>query len=115
MTTMAKQLEKMQHNPTQLVSVFYCFGKGMSVSKRAAVLRRPARRPGPIIGCQPTAVARRSTKTGSRRHLTAGCPRKSTSGSEHDYSRHTGKGGKRVVRVHPKLSESVAMNFSHQA
>ncbi|XP_067259169.1 uncharacterized protein [Chanodichthys erythropterus] len=113
-TTMAKQLEKMQHNPTQLISAFYCFGKGMSVSKRAAALRRAARRPGPIIGCQPTAVARRTNKTGSRRRLTAGRPRKSSSGPEHDYSRYTGKGGKRAVRVRHKLSESVAMNYSHQ-
>ncbi|XP_016364068.1 uncharacterized protein LOC107705329 isoform X2 [Sinocyclocheilus rhinocerous] len=112
MTTMAKQLEKMQHNPTQMISAFYCFGKGMSVSKRAAALRRAARRPGPIIGCQPTAVARRTAKTGSRRRLTAGRPRKCSSGSEHDYSRYTGK---RAVRVRHKLSESVAMNYSHQA
>ncbi len=110
MTTMAKQVEKMQHNQTQLISAFYCFGKGMSVSKRAEALRRAARRPGPIIGCQPTAVARRTTKTGSRRRLTAGRPRKSNSGSEHDYSRHTRK---RAVRVRHKLSESVAMNYSH--
>ncbi len=94
MTTMAKLVEKVQHNLTQLISAFYCFGKGMSVSKCAAALRRAARRPGPIIGCQPTAVARRTTKTGSRRRLTAGCPRKSSSGSEH-------------VRVRHKLSESV--------
>ncbi|XP_050960534.1 uncharacterized protein LOC127161828 [Labeo rohita] len=91
LTTMAKLLEKMKRNPTQLISAFYCFGKGMSASKRAAALRRAARRPGPIIGCQPTAVARRTTKTGSRRRLTAGRPRKSSSGLEHDYSRHTGK------------------------
>ncbi len=57
LTTMAKQVENMQHNPTQLISVFYHFCKGMSVSKRAAVLRRAARRSCPIIGCQPTAVA----------------------------------------------------------
>ncbi|XP_059425987.1 uncharacterized protein LOC132160262 isoform X2 [Carassius carassius] len=112
MSKMAKQLEKMQHNQTQLISAFYCFGKGMSVSKRAAVLRRAARRPGPIIGCQPTAVARRTAKTGSRQRLTAGRPRKCSSGSEHDYSRYTGK---RAVRVRHKLSESVAMNYSHQA
>lgn len=71
MTTMAKQVEKMQHNPTQLISAFYCFGKGMSLSKCATALRRAARRPG-----QPTAVARRTIKTGSRLRLTAGRPRK---------------------------------------
>ncbi|XP_052464895.1 uncharacterized protein LOC128021631 isoform X1 [Carassius gibelio] len=112
MSKMAKQLEKIQHNQTQLISAFYCFGKGMSVSKRAAALRRAARRPGPIIGCQPTAVARRTAKTGSRQRLTAGRPRKCNSGSEHDYSRYTGK---KAVRVRHKLSESVAMNYSHQA
>ncbi len=76
MTTMAKQVGKMQHNPTQLISAFYCFGKGMTVSKCVAALRRAARRPGPIIGCQPTAVSRRTTKTGSRQCLTAGRPRR---------------------------------------
>ncbi len=100
MTTMAKQVEKMQHNPTQLISAFYCFGKGMS-------LGRAARRPG-----QPTVVARRTIKTGSRLRLTAGRPRKNSSGSEHDYCRHARK---RAVRVHHTFSESVAMNDSHQA
>ncbi|XP_065107484.1 uncharacterized protein [Paramisgurnus dabryanus] len=114
MNTMAKQLEKMQHNPSQLISAFCCFGKGMSVSKRAAALRRAARRPGPIIGCQPTAVARRTNKFGSKRRLTAGRPRIIFSGSEHDYSRHAGNGGKMAVRVRHRLSESVAMNYSHQ-
>ncbi|KAJ8337870.1 hypothetical protein SKAU_G00368360, partial [Synaphobranchus kaupii] len=95
LTAMAKQFEKMKNNPARLVSAFYSFGKGVTpVSKRAAALRRAARRPGPIIGCQPTAVARRATINGSKRRLMAGRPRLTNSGPEHPYSRPPEKLGK---------------------
>ncbi|XP_016104408.1 uncharacterized protein [Sinocyclocheilus grahami] len=37
MTTMAKQLEKMQHNPTQMISAFYCFERDDCVKTCSSV------------------------------------------------------------------------------
>ncbi|KAK1896190.1 50S ribosomal protein L6 [Dissostichus eleginoides] len=72
---MAKQYNVLRSNPSKLLSAFHSFGKsGSLTSKRAAILRRAARRQGPMIGCQPTAVARRKSGAGSRRRLFSGRP-----------------------------------------
>ncbi|KAF3836232.1 hypothetical protein F7725_028790 [Dissostichus mawsoni] len=72
---MAKQYNVLRSNPSKLLSAFHSFGKsGSLTSKRAAILRRAARRQGPMIGCQPTAVARRKSGAGSRQRLFSGRP-----------------------------------------
>ncbi|KAI4817719.1 hypothetical protein KUCAC02_011099 [Chaenocephalus aceratus] len=72
---MAKQSHVLRSNPSKLPSAFHSFGNsGSLTSKRAAILRRAARRQGPMISCQPTAVARRKSGAGSRRRLFSGRP-----------------------------------------
>ncbi|KAI4800345.1 hypothetical protein KUCAC02_013289, partial [Chaenocephalus aceratus] len=72
---MAKQSHVLRSNPSKLLSAFHSFGNsGSLTSKRAAILRRAARRQGPMISCQPTAVARRKSGAGSRRRLFSGRP-----------------------------------------
>ncbi|XP_071060040.1 uncharacterized protein [Pseudochaenichthys georgianus] len=72
---MAKQYHVLRSNPSKLPSAFHSFGKsGSLTSKRAAILRRAARRQGLMISCQPTAVARRKSGAGSRRRLFSGRP-----------------------------------------
>ncbi|KAM4585316.1 uncharacterized protein PAE49_004598 isoform 3-T4 [Odontesthes bonariensis] len=88
LVAMAKQYALMKTNPSKLLSVIHTFGKsGSLTSKRATSLRRAARRQGPMIGCQPTSVARRKAGSGSKRRLSAGRPVK-----------------------RPSLSSSVALN-----
>ncbi|KAG5282791.1 hypothetical protein AALO_G00059990 [Alosa alosa] len=73
---MAKQYLQLKANPSKLLSALHSFGKsGSLASRRAATLRRAARRQSPMIGCQPTAVARRKGGTGSRRRQSAGRPK----------------------------------------
>ncbi|KAK6327283.1 hypothetical protein J4Q44_G00029280, partial [Coregonus suidteri] len=64
LVAMAKQFNAIKGNPSRLVSAIHCFGKShiSPAANSAAALRRAARRQGPMIPCQPTAVARRSTK-----------------------------------------------------
>ncbi|KAF3851917.1 hypothetical protein F7725_005272, partial [Dissostichus mawsoni] len=91
---MAKQYNVLRSNPSKLLSAFHSFGKsGSLTSKRAAILRRAARRQGPMIDCQPTAVARRKSGAGSRRRLFSGRPVKQQfkfgSGVEHQTFKKT--------------------------
>ena len=75
LVAMAKQYHLLKTNPSKLLSAVHTFGKsGSLTSKRATSLRRAARRQGPVIGCQPTAVARRKSGSGSKRRLSAGRP-----------------------------------------
>ncbi|KAK6319036.1 hypothetical protein J4Q44_G00102470 [Coregonus suidteri] len=115
LVAMAKQYRAMKANPSRLVSAMHCFGKAhiRPAAKKAAALRRAARCPGPMIPCQPTAVARRTRNVGSKWCLTAGCPKTTNSGPEHPYC--LDKKRKRPARFgHHNLSEFVAKNSSHQ-
>ncbi|KAK0150087.1 hypothetical protein N1851_009151 [Merluccius polli] len=54
---MAKQYHQIKSDPSLLLSSFHCFGKtGRAVRRR---------RPGPMVACQPTALAWRITHAGS--------------------------------------------------
>ena len=115
LVAMAKQFNRMGHNPAKLLSAMHCFGKALNTAtRRSKTIRRPARRPGPMIPAQPSAVMRRSHKSGSKRRLTPGRSRKQTRGPEHPYCSGNGN-KKRPARFgHHQLAESVAMNCSHQ-
>ncbi|KAK6300997.1 hypothetical protein J4Q44_G00290950 [Coregonus suidteri] len=65
-----------------------------------------------MIPCQPTAVACRSTKAGTKRRLTTGRPKSQNSGSEHPYCSHAKSKRPSEIRHH-KLSDSVYANSSH--
>ncbi|KAJ8273945.1 hypothetical protein GJAV_G00107270 [Gymnothorax javanicus] len=71
---MAKQHQLLKSNPAKLLSAIHTFGRSSHTSRRAAALRRAARRQGPMIACQPTAVARRKVSSGSKRRVSAGRP-----------------------------------------
>ncbi|KAK6309101.1 hypothetical protein J4Q44_G00205640 [Coregonus suidteri] len=114
LVAMAKQFNVIKGNPSRLVSAIHCFGKShiSPASNSAAALRRAARQPGPMIPCQPTAVARRSTNAGIKWRLTTGRPKGQNSGSEHPYCSNAKRKRPSEIRHH-KLSDSVYANSSH--
>ena len=75
---MAKRHATLKNNPAALLSAVHtAFRSGVSLaSKRATTLRRAARRQGPMISCQPTAIERRKRRCGSRRRVQPGRPTK---------------------------------------
>lgn len=109
---MLKQFHRIQDNKAKLASAMHCFGKPLhTATNRSKAIRRAARLPGPMIACQPTAVARRTNKVGSKRRVTSGRPAKQTRDLEHPYCSDKTR---RPARFgHHKLGDSVAMNSSH--
>lgn len=107
-----KAFQKIKDNHSKVYTSLHMFGRFTNArmeSVRAKALRRAPRHAGPKIDAQPTSVSRRSgghtLRLGGKRRLSAGRPKKVTTGVDHNYKQPDTR--PRVLAPH-KLANSVA-------